>query len=67
LPNTRSLNAWLNTSEISSISSQIQSGREGKNRAMNSSDGYLKSGFKKKLKNGLKRYFQIQNLVELYV
>ena len=57
IPNTKSLDAWLNATEIISISAQIASFGGGENRALNSTEGYLRSGFKKEITNWLKKIF----------
>lgn len=57
LPSTKNLDAWLNASEIVSMSAQIASIGAGENRSMNSSEGYLKSGFKKEVKEWLRKIF----------
>lgn len=57
LPNTKNMKAWMNESEILTISAQVAGFGAGENRSLNSSGGYLKSGFKQEIRNWLKKIF----------
>ncbi len=51
------IDTWLNTPETQSISAQILSVGAGESREINTSEGYLKSGFRKQLINWLNTLF----------